>query len=261
MVATQAADCEEQIACNISAYRPVLLVMPRDQKQAATSIAFENWDLALFDRMLREYVVDGDVDYAKFKADDAFSGFIEQTGRVNRETLVTRQHKLSFYINAYNALVIRGIIDGYSPARFFGRLQFFLLRKYRIAGERLSLFSIERNRIIPLGDPRSHFAINCASASCPILASESFNAEEIDQQLETAAARFVRSATATSGSTTRTSRIFKWYKNEFDSASGGVAAFISRYAETPPDRDTTDTPAGEIQYDKYDWSLNGKPPT
>jgi len=235
--------------------------MPKNPKQATTSIAFENWNLALFDCMLREYVIDGDVDYDKFKEDHAFSEFIEQTGRVDRDSLITRQQKLSFYINAYNALVIRGIIDGYSPASFFRRLQFFLLRKYRIAGERLSLFAIERKRIIPLGDPRSHFAINCASASCPLLASESFNAEDLDQQLETAAARFVRSATVSSGSATRTSRIFKWYKNEFEAASGGVAAFISRYAEPLPEGDTAATPAGKIQYDKYDWSLNGKPPT
>ncbi len=223
------------------------------------SIPFEAWDLAAFDRMLGEYVVDGQVDYAAFQGDPAFVDVIEQIGHVDPATLQTQKQKLSFYINAYNALVIKAIVNGKSPSTFFGRLRFFLFSKYLIAGENLSLLSIERRRIIPLGDPRTHFAINCASASCPILNNASFDANTLDEQLERATKRFVKQSTRSdsANANTQASRILKWYGKEFDKAYGGIRNFLAKYAD---DNDTNVKDSENIEYDNYDWSLNGRPP-
>lgn len=226
----------------------------------AATISYDEWELSLFDRLLRDYVDAGEVDYRRFRDDPDFDRFLQQTAIVDRDSLHTRQQQLSFYINAYNALVIKGIIDGYSPATLLGRLRFFVLRKYRIAGERLSLLRIERQRIVPLGDPRSHFAINCASASCPLLASKSFTAEELDQQLESATQRFVNDSTRVGDETIRTSRIFKWYRDEFAASDDGLAGFLLRYLEDVDEEQAQGGPDRHFEFARYDWRLNGKPP-
>ena len=238
---------------NIQAGCPVFVCMSEASAiQPGDSIAYVDLDLGVFDQMLRAYVNEGVVDYPSFASDARFADFVSDIGRVDKQTLETRQEKLSFYINAYNALVIKGIIDGLSPASLLGRLRFFILQKYRIAGENLSLLAIERRRIIPLGEPRSHFAINCASASCPALASETYASDDLDQQLEQAAEKFVQQSTSEDGRAIKTSRIFKWYRSEFERNRGGLRGFLSRYSDE-------DLPE-KISYDRYDWSLNGKPP-
>ena len=233
--------------------------MSETNDNAFKTIEFGELNLATFDRLLSAYVKDGVVDYPGFQADPDFASFVEDIGRVRSASLESHADKLSFYINAYNALVIKSIVDGYSPESFFGRIRFFVLRKHRIATETLSLLAIERRRIIPLGDPRTHFAINCASASCPVLASNTFDATDLDQQLDSAARRFISSTTKTNANgSAQASRIFKWYRSEFERDSGGLPDFLSRYIDDNRAHEIANT--SDIEYDRYDWQLNGPPP-
>ncbi|MDX2438829.1 MAG: DUF547 domain-containing protein, partial [Acidobacteriota bacterium] len=130
-------------------------------------------DWTAWDGILREHVVDGRVDYDAIAADPQFEETVEAIATAD----LAGQGALSvlaFHINAYNVLAIRGILDGSSPRSAFGKLRFFYRDKYLIAGETLSLHAYEHQKILPLGEPRIHFAIVCASASCPELRSEAY---------------------------------------------------------------------------------------
>ena len=102
-------------------------------------------------------------------------------------------------------------------------------------------------------DPRVHFALNCASRSCPPLSRQAFNAGNLDGQFETLAKGYVNSdkgvrynATA---KTAELSKIFDWYKDDFK-ADGGPVAFINKRRSSPIPADA------KISYQDYDWGLN-----
>jgi hypothetical protein len=115
---------------------------------------------------LQAYVRDGQVDYAAIQTDDRFQAYIDYLETADPETLATRDEKLAFWINAYNALAIKGVLDGLSTGSLLARVGFFSA-DYSLAGRSIDLYDLEHEIIIPFGEPRIHFAIVCASASCP----------------------------------------------------------------------------------------------
>lgn len=89
-------------------------------------------------------------------------------------TFNSHSEALVYWINAYNTLAIKGILDGRSPRTLLGKYSYFKKAKYRVGGKRINLYDLERKVIIPMGEPRIHFAINCASQSCPKLLSRAY---------------------------------------------------------------------------------------
>ena len=119
------------------------------------------------DAVLLRNVRNGFVDYDGIKADPAFGRFVTGLASASSSDLDERNTRLAFLINAYNAFAIRGILDGYSPASLLGRYNFFKRREYGLLGETTSLDDLEHDQILPLGEPRVHFAIVCASIVLP----------------------------------------------------------------------------------------------
>ena len=115
----------------------------------------------------------------------------------------------------------------------------------------LTLNDIEHKVLRKMGDPRIHFAINCASASCPKLSNEAYRASRIPKQLEDATLLFINdnSKNLIAKNTLSLSRIFLWFSRDFGSKKERIA-FIQKYSEKPFE-DTA-----KITYQKYDWSLN-----
>ena len=151
----------------------------------------------LFDIVLKENVSPaGDVNYPGIKDDARFTEYLDYLAKTDPETLSSEAEKLAFWINGYNALTIKGILDGLSPASFFSRITFFKSTDYEIGGRTINLYDLERDIIIPFNEPRIHFAINCASASCPILIPEAYTADKLEQQLETNTIKFINDSTA-----------------------------------------------------------------
>jgi hypothetical protein len=118
-------------------------------------------DAAPFDALLKAHVKDGVVDYPAFQASPAFRRYVDDLAKP--ATLRTPQERLAHYVNAYNALAIQSILDGLSPATVVGRIRFFKLQQWPLDGGRMSLDDLEQKLIRPLGEPRFHFAIVCAS--------------------------------------------------------------------------------------------------
>ncbi len=117
----------------------------------------------------------------------------------------------------------------------------------------MSFNDLEQKVIRPtFKEPRVHFALNCASASCPPLASRPFDAATLNDQLDQLTRAFMNvnpRAIIGSGGSIALSKIFDWYKDDF-AAAGGSVAFINRYRKEP-------LPAGaKVKFMDYDWSLN-----
>ena len=181
----------------------------------------------------------------------------------NQAKLDTKAEQLAYNINAYNAFAIQGILDGLSPSSFIGRQRYFRLQEWPLAGKRISLYDLEHAVLRPLGDPRMHFAIICASKSCPFLRSEVYTAAKLDAQLDDQARQFVNDPSRNRfDKTTKTaylSEIFKWFDEDFRGA-GSVQKYIAKYVDDSEIARLLASDGFRVDWITYDWSLNGTPP-
>ena len=218
-------------------------------------------DHAPFDALLKANVKNGVVNYPGFQNNAAFRKYVDDLGRP--ATLPTKQDQLAYYINAYNALAIQGILEGLSPSSVLGRARYFKIHDWALNGQQISLYDLEHKILRPLNEPRIHFAIICASRSCPFLRSEAYSAARLDAQLDDQARQFVndpfRNRFDKATKTAHLSEIFKWFEEDFQGA-GSVQKYIARYIADPEVARDLAEDAYKIQYVDYDWNLNGNPP-
>lgn len=221
-------------------------------------------DATHYATLLEKYVKNGVVDYNGFKSEekelDRYLGILEKTdtGKLDRN------EKFAFYVNAYNAWTIKLILTGYPGVKSIKDLGNILKSPWkkkicRIDGKTITLDDIEHNILRPVfKDPRVHFAIVCASKSCPPLKSEPFRANGLDTQLDDAAKGFINNPenNRLEGTTLYASRIFDWFAGDFDK---DIVGFFLKYAQGD-----LKTALGEnrdkikVRFLEYDWSLNGK---
>jgi hypothetical protein len=218
-------------------------------------------DLGVWSELLGEAVSDGRVDYRLWADNPRFDALVEQVAMTDTGGM-SREERLVFYINAYNILAARGILDGSSPGSLLGRYVYFKRDKYRIAGKRISLHDLEHEWIRPLGEPRIHFAIVCASVSCPILQSEAYTLDRLDEQLEAAAGRFIndteRNRFDAATGKAELSSIFDWFEEDFVASAGSLQAYLAPYVESESVSVLLGEGAFEVEYLSYDWHLNGR---
>lgn len=216
-----------------------------------------------FDAALRAHVRDGHVDYPGIAADARFSAYVQSLDRIDPGEFRAREEKLAFWINAYNALAIQGILIGDSPFTTTGKYRYFVKRTYRVGAGELNLWGLEHKLLIPLGEPRVHFAINCASWSCPKLQNSAYLPEGLDGRLEEAARQFVndpaRNRFDRKQRVAYLSMIFKWYDDEFENAAGSVLKYVARYVNDAALAQELAQGDYAVEYLPYDWSLNGAP--
>ena len=214
----------------------------------------------LFDQVLKAHVKDGFVDYPAIKANARFQQYLDYLADADPESFASRDEKLAFWINAYNALTIKGILDGLSPDGFFSRVTFFTT-DYTLAGRQIDLYDLEQQIIIPLGEPRIHFAIVCASSSCPKLISEAYTANRLDQQLDQNTRSFINNESKNkfdkTYQTARISKIFDWFDQDFKAGAKTVQQYIGKYVDDPVVAKGLLSNEYQIFYSSYDWSLNG----
>jgi len=230
---------------------------------AATGARAAEPDWSGYAALLQHYVSPGTsagvtlnlVDYAGLGSDPAFAEVVSALEAFPLEQLESRDETLAFYINAYNILALKMVVDE-KPAdsiRDIGSLfrPVWKRRAGMLGGEAVTLDEIEHERLRKMGDPRIHFAIVCASISCPDLRTEPYRAGQLNAELDAQAEAFLNNpgkGLRVADGRVEVSQIFKWFKADFE-AGGGVAAFIRRYHPLPAD--ATVTPAID-----YNWSLN-----
>lgn len=221
-------------------------------------------DHSLYAALLKANVSGGVVDYKGFKDNEArLDEYLAMLERVDVNGL-DHHEQFAFYINAYNAWTIKLILGGYPGLASIKDLGSLIQSPWkkkicRINGKVLSLDHIEHQILRPVfKDPRVHFAINCASKSCPALSSEPYTGRELSDQLDASARAFINDSrhNRVEGGVLYVSSIFDWFSEDF---KGDVLGFVLHYASAQM---KTAIQAKEkeirIKYLDYDWSLNGK---
>ena len=174
----------------------------------------------------------------------------------------SREEQFAYWVNLYNALTVDLILQNYPVKKItkLGPLFSFGPRDEKIAavaGEMLTLNDIEHKILRPIWqDPRIHYAVNCASFSCPNLSATAFTASNTEALLERAARDYINHPRGLSVQDNKLtlSKIYKWYVDDFGDSDEGVLAHILQYAN-PALKQRLESFNGDIAY-TYDWSLN-----
>lgn len=242
-------------------------------------------DHSLFTRVLARVVAVPHVDYAALQGAPAeLDRYIESLRTTSPGTLAaaSREARLAFWINAYNACMLRRVISHYplienaSPG-LVGRVQnriagrpensvwqirdVFTGEFCTVAGEERSLDEIEHVIIRPMGEPRIHFAVNCAARSCPPLIPQAYTAEGLDEQLDARVRAFLATPAQFSpdpaAGVVHLNPILSWFGEDFGGPQG-VKAFFAPYVSGGI-RELMEDPEVELSFTDYDWTLNDLP--
>ena len=175
-----------------------------------------------------------------------------------------RQEQLAYWINLYNALTVKVVLDHY-PVKSIRDIKSGLFssgpwgkKLVTVEGEQLTLDDIEHRILRPIWkDPRIHYAVNCAAIGCPNLQQAGFTAPTADRLLDQAAREFVNHprAAKVDGGRLVVSSIYVWFQEDFGDSDKGVIEHLRQYAN--PRLAASLSNVMRIAADRYDWSLNG----
>ncbi|XP_029967955.1 uncharacterized protein LOC115403242 isoform X1 [Salarias fasciatus] len=228
------------------------------------------------------------VDYKGMSASPAFERYCELAIQLQRVELLSlsREEKLAFFINIYNALVIHGYLRLGAPTNMWQRYRFFNYVSYLIGGEVFTLQDIENGVLrgnrkgiaqlrrpfsktdprlqvaLPDAEPLIHFALNCGAKGCPPI--KTYSPQDIDGQLRTAAEAFLENDDACmvdSGKReVRLSQIFKWYKADFGGTDEKLLNWVLEHMGDSPKKTSLQgvLSAGKtkVSFLPYDWTTN-----
>jgi len=238
--------------------------------RAADPASGERIDHAAWQALLDRYLVTDHpsgvnrFDYGAVSSADAaaLDGYIASLAARDPRRY-TRAEQFAYWINLYNALTVRLVVEHY-PVRSIRRIHGGLFRRgpwdrklVEIAGEELSLNDIEHRILRPLWqDPRIHYAVNCASVGCPDLAPRAYTAANTDALLDAGATAYVNHPRGVRFEAGRLelSSIYDWYGSDFGDDTRALLAHLARYADARLTERLSNFD-GPIGY-SYDWSLN-----
>ncbi len=206
-----------------------------------------------WDNLLRKFVdSEGNVDYRAFKnEEDVLDQYLEDLSVKAPSDTAPREEVLVYYINLYNAATVKLILLNY-PVGSIKEIKSPWDKKWIKVGEKIiSLGNIEHKILRKLDEPRIHFAINCASYSCPKLINMAFTITNLEQLLEQASKEFVndKKRNRVGAESAEISEIFKWYKSDF-TQKGSLTDYINQYSDVHIKEGV------RLKYIQYDWSLN-----
>ena len=207
------------------------------------------------DKFFNTFVINDNVDYDLLQSNPAPLYEILNIGaEVDLGNTSLNNYK-AFWVNSYNLLVIKGILDSYPVKTVLDIDGFFTTKTYKVAQEFITLKNIEKQKLkLFLKDPFLNFVLVCGAHGCPPLIDRAYLPESIDNQLldQTAKSinnpKFIRIDEKTK--TVQVSEIFSWYKEDFVDKEGKIIDFINKFRTDKINDDY------KISYYKYNWSLN-----
>lgn len=225
--------------------------------EAPTSVDLTNeWD-----QLLKAHVRDGLVDYKGFLKDkdklDAYCALLSNNPPAED---AAKDAKLAYFINLYNAQTVKLIVDNY-PVKSIQDLHptikiplvntVWHKTRFMVGKEEMSLDEVEHAVLRKMDEPRIHFAINCASISCPPLRNEAYTSEKLDRQLTDQARVFINDPRYNKITPTHVelSKIFSWFEGDFKN-NGTLIQFVNRYSKVQIKANA------KVDHIDYDWSLN-----
>ena len=223
-----------------------------DASQESVQDADPVLDHSVWNNLLQKHVSkNGMVDYKGFKSDRAkLDNYLKMLSSQEPTKDWSNNELLAYYINLYNAYTVDLILRNY-PVKSIKDISSPWTKEFiKVGDTEISLGGIENSILRKMNEPRIHFAINCASISCPKLLNEAYTAAEIEEQLERVTREFINSdKNEISENSAKLSSIFDWYKKDFKE-DGSVIDYINKYSETRI------KPGASISYKEYDWNLN-----
>lgn len=214
---------------------------------------FESFSHIIWQELLERHVnKNGNVNYSGFKSNSRqLKSYIDSLTIKIPTGDWSKEDKLAYWINAYNALTIDLIIRNYPLKSIKDIKDPWDQRLWKFGDKWLNLNDIEHNILRKMNEPRIHFAIVCASESCPKLQNEAFTASNLDEQLTKATKNFLSDTTKNeiSENELKLSKIFKWFKRDFEQDSS-LIDFLNRYS------DITISEKAKKSYKNYSWDLN-----
>lgn len=206
--------------------------------------------------ILASRVANGRVDYKSIEKNDLgkLDTYLAAVGA--SEVPAARNERLGFYIDAYNALVIRAVIREGRPRSVLDVKGFFGEKKYTVAGRNVTLDALEKQVINPFAkDPRTHFVLVCAAVGCPILEGKVFFGTDVNARMDVATRRYLASPTGAviDAGAIRLSKIFDWYKADFGGESGRLS-FVRKHLGDDTRAKLGDAPT--VGFIDYNWTLN-----
>jgi hypothetical protein len=246
-------------ALTLLAILSLAAVVPSVQAQERYVDALAHWA-----KVLRVFVNDqGAVDFHGLAKDPTdLKAFVDYVDRVSPDSdpalFPTKESRLAYHINAYNALAMYNVIDSGIPTSLSGltKVGFFVFKRFSIGGNTMSLYNYENEVIRPLEDERVHFALNCMAAGCPRLPRVPFTASGLNKQLDREARRFLAERRnlqiVPETKTVRLSEIFRFYEEDFLRHGSSLIAYVNQYAsdKIPADYNTA--------FIDYDWAINAQ---
>lgn len=232
----------------------------RSVQSDAKPISHELWDSLLTTHVSEE----GWVDYKGFVRDSqllkTYTSLLSSAHP--NDANWSREEQLAYWINAYNAFTVLLIIRHY-PTQSIKDIKKGIpfvntvwdIKFIQIEDEIYDLNNIEHSILRPkFEEPRIHFAVNCASVSCPALFNRAFTSQKIERQLTDSAVRFLADESRNKVGSNRLylSKIFSWFKGDF-TKNGSLIDFLNKYAPVQISKDA------DIEYLDYDWNLNEQP--
>ena len=191
--------------------------------------------------------------------------YLAQLSQANPKAAASTPAKLAFWINAYNAVTVRGILREYPTrsirdhqSKTFGyKIWHDLL--LTVGGQGYSLHQMEHEILRPMGEPRIHFAIVCASIGCPPLLNAAYTAQDLETQLTSNSKRFFADPTkfsVTAQGELRLSKILQWFPKDFGPNQAAQLQTIAPYLPTSEAQNLAKSGRARIGYLEYDWRLN-----
>ena len=222
--------------------------MPSTTANSEVNIDHSQWN----DLLQKHVSEEGLVDYNGFKKDrEKLDAYLSKVSKMKPTEKWSIQEQLAYYINIYNAYTVDLILEN-QPLKSIKDIDGAWTKEIvQIGDVEISLGGIENSILRKMNEPRIHFAINCASISCPKLLNEAYTAAKINEQLERATKEFINSdKNEISKNSVKLSSIFDWYKKDFTEDGKTVLDYINKYSKVKVDAGTS------ISYKGYNWNLN-----
>lgn len=207
----------------------------------------------LWDSLLQKHVdLKGNVDYKNFAEDiQLLDRYLLASATNPPMEDWSRNKRLAYYINLYNAATVKLVLDNYPIVSIKDINRPWDKKWIKVGNQVLSLGEIEHQILRKMNEPRIHFAINCASYSCPKLLNTAYTPANVDKLLEQATNDFIRDPSRNNITKNKLllSPIFKWYRRDF-TVGRTLVQYINTYTDIPIEANA------KIEFLNYDWSLN-----
>ena len=238
---------------------------------ANQQVSMDKIDHSAWTGLLQKYVdTKGGVNYKAWKSSTGdvqlLDSYLNTLSTASRKTAASKSGQLAYWINAYNAVTIKGILREYPTssirnhtARFVG-YNIWKNLLLIVGDSRINLDDIEHLVLRKMGEPRIHFSIVCASHSCPRLLNEAYLAERLEQQLTANSKNFFANPENfkhdVNGKKFQLSEIMSWFGEDFGSNQAAQLKSIAPYLPTTEAYNAAMKNTVKVSYVDYNWGLN-----